>query len=156
MVFTSLPAFCLGLLAYFKMPESPRYLVINGDVDSAQALLHQMALRNEKPHLSHVQLLRTEKERDHDKEQHSKESSFMQLFSPSIRTTTIMLFFIFFLISYGCGVFMWMPVLLEGKNLEPLSMYRSMVIMALSQVPGTHCFVVCLSFELSHASHLSQ
>ena len=46
------------------------------------------------------------------------DSTFASLFSPALRRQTLALMALYFLLAYGCGVFVWMPVLLQEKNLE--------------------------------------
>jgi len=104
-------------------------------VDGAQHTLDQIALANKKNKYVGWKLTDS-RENFMSSGGGSFCSSLFQLFSPQYLWSTIPLFAIYFSLAFGCGVFVWMPVLLEEKHLEIMSMYRSMVIMALSQIPG--------------------
>jgi len=127
-VLVAAPMFFMAIWAYWIVPETPRYLLVDGAVDKAEEAVALIARSNGKPEFEKVKLLPSEAT--------FEESSFRQMFSPQLRFSTLTLFILYFLLAYGCGIFVWMPVLLQEKKLEVMSMYRSMVIMALSQVPG--------------------
>ena len=109
--------------------ESPRYQYVNGEIEMAEITLQQMARANGKEEYASVKL-------DADVEVRPNQPSFVELFSSYYIWRTIPLFILFFTLSFGCGVFVWMPTLLQEKKFEVMSMYRSMVIMAFSQIPG--------------------
>lgn len=125
----SVPALLLAFVVVFNMPETPRYLVVSGRVREAQLTLQKMADANGKPKLKKFQLRAS-------LEKHSFNHSFSSLFEGAYLRTTLLLFALFFLLSFGCGVFVWLPVLLREKGFEVQSMYRSMILMATCQVPG--------------------
>jgi MFS transporter, putative metabolite:H+ symporter len=127
-IFCGLPAVLLALLVYYKMPETPRYHIINGNQKEAEEVIHDMAMENGKPKLVAITLEPSQVSFDH--------ASVWDLFNSQFRLTTLLLYAMYFVLSFGCGVFVWLPILLQYKKLEVMSMYRSMVIMALSQVPG--------------------
>lgn len=126
---SSVPALLLAFVVVFYLPETPRYLVVTGRVREAQMLLHKIADDNGKPKLKQFRL-RASLERQHFN--HSVSAIFE---GPYLRTT-LLLFALFFLLSFGCGIFVWLPILLRGKGFEAVSMYRSMIILASAQVPG--------------------
>lgn len=131
----SAPGIFLAIAAYFYMPESPRFLLVCGDVEGAQNNMDKIALANGKN--KYVGWKLTDKKMDvMNAPSSSFCSSLFELFTPQYIWKTLPLFAIYFALAFGCGVFVWMPVLLEEKRLEVMSMYRSMVIMALSQIPG--------------------
>ena len=130
-LFCAVPSLILAFVVIFKMPETPRYSVISGNIGAAQITLKRMAIENKRSQLREFQL----KTQDPSNPT-TFNPTFWDLFSNTYRRTSILLLISFFMLSFGCGVFVWMPVLLQAKKLEVLSMYRSMVIMALSQVPG--------------------
>lgn len=127
-ILVSLPAFLLGVAGIFLMPESPRFLLVSGDTKRAEEIVHSIAVTNKKPEYENAKLLPSEAK--------FEESSFAHLFDRELRTKTLTLFCLYFLLAFGCGIFTWLPVLLQDKKLELMSMYRSMVIMAFSQIPG--------------------
>lgn len=126
---SSLPAFLLGWAVYF-MPESPRYHVVKGEIEMAEATLKEMAVANNRPDKANVRIS------EFSKPETSFQPTFGSLFAPNYRWKTLPLFLLYFLLSFGCGVFVWLPTLLQEKKFEVMSMYRSMVIMAMSQIPG--------------------
>jgi putative MFS transporter len=125
----AMPALLLVFVVIFRMPETPRFCVISGDVVSAQITLERMAEANDRPKLKEYQL-RPELGEE------TFRPNFTDLFNPQFRWTTLPLFLIYFCLSFGCGVFVWLPSLLALKKFEVISMYRSMVILAMSQIPG--------------------
>jgi hypothetical protein len=126
--------------------ETPRYLLVDGAVDKAEEAVALIARTNGKPEFEKVSLepslvrncvvaplVCRGTHACAPSQATFGESSFKQMFSPELRFSTMTLFMLYFLLAYGCGIFVWMPVLLQEKKLEVMSMYRSMVIMALSQ-----------------------
>jgi putative MFS transporter len=119
-----------GVIIFFfrrHVPESPRYLLVKGDVEGAKAVVEQVAFENGVD-LGAFELAPI-------KEQASNKVS--QLWSPQLRRTTLVLWVIWFLISLGYyGVFTWLPSYFRASGMTLLPVYQNTFILALAQLPG--------------------
>lgn len=119
-----------ALLMFFirrHIPESPRYLLIKGKTEQAQAVLTQVAKTNGRalPDLRLQPVAKTEQPPTSD------------LWKPELRRTTILLWVIWFAISMGYyGVFTWLPTFFRSSGMAMLPVYQNTFILALAQLPG--------------------
>jgi putative MFS transporter len=119
-----------GLIVYFirrYIPESPRYLLVEGREAEALAVLRQVAAENgvEFP----VQRLR--------REERKRKVTVSALWRPRFARTTVMFWITWFCISLGYyGVFTWLPSIFVGRGFTFLKTYQNVFLMALAQLPG--------------------
>lgn len=119
-----------GLIIYFirrYVPESPRYLLINGRKEEARAVLEQVARENGAdvriPALA--PLTRTQR------------ITVTALWRRPFARVTLMLWVVWFAISLGYyGVFIWLPRIFVQQGFTFLRSYQNVFIMALAQLPG--------------------
>jgi putative MFS transporter len=119
-----------GLIIFFirrHIPESPRYLMVNGQPERARAVLEQVARTNgvQLPDLPLRPLEKTAPARATD------------LLKPALRRTTVLLWLLWFAISLGYyGVFTWLPTFFRSTGMEMLPVYQNTFLLALAQLPG--------------------
>lgn len=119
-----------GVLIFFirrSIPESPRYLLVNGEAERARQVLEQVARVNgTKLPQGTLQALPAE-----------PKQSTASLFRPELRRTTLLLWVIWFSISLGYyGVFTWLPNFFKASGMALLPVYQNTFILALAQLPG--------------------
>lgn len=119
-----------GLIIFFirqHIPESPRYLLVNGKTEQAAAVLRQVAKANGRD-LGAFKLAPVAA---------PAPSRTADLLKPRLRRTTLLLWLIWFAISLGYyGVFTWMPNYFRASGLPLLTVYQNAFILALAQLPG--------------------
>lgn len=119
-----------GLLIFLirrEIPESPRYLLVNGQPERAREVLEQVARANGTS-LSNLPLLPLEK---------TAQPRAMDLLKPKLRRTTLLLWAMWFAISLGYyGVFTWLPTFFRSSGMAALPVYQNTFILALAQLPG--------------------
>lgn len=109
------------------VPESPRFLLTRGQSARARAVLEQVAAENG------TTLIEGELEAPAA----PAASRWTDLFAPSLRRTTVLLWLVWFMISLGYyGAFTWLPSWFRAKGFTLLSVYPNTFIMALAQLPG--------------------
>ncbi|MCI0521572.1 MAG: MFS transporter [Chloroflexi bacterium] len=119
-----------GMIIFFirrHVPESPRYLLVSGRNAEARAVLEMVARSNGRslPQGELAAPLVVQRGRARD------------LWSPSLRRTTLLLWIIWFSISLGYyGVFTWLPSYFRLKGMALLPVYQNTFILALAQIPG--------------------
>lgn len=119
-----------GLLIFLirrHIPESPRYLLVNGKVDQARAVLEMVARENNTrlPDLPLKPITSAGK------------ADWRGLLTPRLRRTSLLLWVIWFAISLGYyGVFTWLPTFFRTSGMELLPVYQNTFILALAQLPG--------------------
>ncbi len=119
-----------GVIVYFirrHVPESPRYLLVEGREAEARAVLQQVAAENgvEFP----VERLKVEERK--------RKVTVRALFVPRLARTTVMFWITWFCISLGYyGVFIWLPSIFVGRGFTFLKTYQNVFLMALAQLPG--------------------
>lgn len=120
-----------GLIIFFirrTIPESPRYLLVNGKTEEARQVLERVARENgrELPDLP-LQPIRETAQRSRSRD----------LWRPELRRTTLLLWVMWFAISLGYyGVFTWLPTFFRSSGMESLPVYQNSFILALAQLPG--------------------
>ena len=120
-----------GLIVFLirrGVPESPRYLLVNGKTEAAQKVLQQVAEENGRP-MPNLRLKPIEKK--------AAVSRTSDLLKPGLRRTTLLLWLMWFAISLGYyGVFTWLPSFFRSSGMELLPVYQNTFILALAQLPG--------------------
>jgi putative MFS transporter len=119
-----------GIIIFFirrYIPESPRYLLVNGREAEARQVLIQVAQENGVD--VQVPLLKAEPRRHR--------VTVPVLWQPAFFRTTLMLWLIWFFISLGYyGVFIWLPSILVARGFPFVQTYGYVFVMSLAQVPG--------------------
>jgi putative MFS transporter len=119
-----------GLIVFLirrNVPESPRYLLVNGQPEKARAVLAQVAAENGHT-LPDLPLRPLEKK---------PRSKVGDLLKPGLARTTLLLWVIWFAISLGYyGVFTWLPTFFRNSGMALLPVYQNTFILALAQLPG--------------------
>jgi putative MFS transporter len=120
-----------GIIIFFirrYVPESPRYLMVKGRTDEAQAVLRQVAKENgvDLPAFTLAPLTTA-----------PRKTRISDLWRPELRRTTLLLWVVWFLISLGYyGVFTWLPNYFRAGGLALLPVYQNSFILAVAQLPG--------------------
>jgi len=119
-----------GAVVFFirrHIPESPRYLLIEGREAEARAVLQQVARENGKT-----------LEIDHLKVQERTEAiTLTALWKRRFARTSLMLWVAWFCISLGYyGVFIWLPGIFVERGFAFLRTYQNTFLLALAQLPG--------------------
>ena len=120
-----------GLIIFFIrrfVPESPRYLAVNGKTEQAAEILRQVARENGRE-LPAFRLAPPAAP--------GVKSRSADLLRPALRRTTLLLWLIWFAISLGYyGVFTWLPGFFRSTGMTLLPVYQNAFILALAQLPG--------------------
>jgi putative MFS transporter len=120
-----------GIIIFFirrSVPESPRYLAVNGKGDQAVQVLRKVAAENGVPLTEEIIV---------DVPTDKKRASVSELWKPRMRRTTLLLWLIWFAISLGYyGVFTWLPNFFRASGMQLLPVYQNAFILALAQLPG--------------------
>jgi putative MFS transporter len=119
-----------GAIVYFirrHVPESPRYLLIEGREEEAREVLQRVARENG-----------TTLELDRLKVEPRTESvTVAALWRSRFFRTTVMLWVAWFAISLGYyGVVIWLPSIFVERGFEFLRTYQNTFLLALAQLPG--------------------
>lgn len=119
-----------GLIIFFirrYVPESPRYLLVNGKSEQAAAVLRQVARENGRD-LAEFTLAPLAP---------APKTRIADLLRPQLRRTSLLLWVIWFGISLGYyGVFTWLPGFFRSAGMTLLPVYQNAFILALAQLPG--------------------
>ncbi|MBN1372236.1 MAG: MFS transporter [Anaerolineaceae bacterium] len=119
-----------GLIIFFirrHVPESPRYLLVNGKPDEARDVL-QLVARENGVQMGEFKLQAM---------QPAPRTKISDLLRPALRRTTLLLWLIWFAISLGYyGVFTWLPGFFRAQGMTLLPVYQNAFILALAQLPG--------------------
>ena len=117
----------VGFWARLWIPESPRFLLLQGREAEARGVLERVAEINGKQ-LSLSTLKATER---------SQGNTTASLFKPPLLRRTLLLSVLWFGLSFGYyGVFTWLRPIFVNQGVEVLSTYWFLVVLALAQVPG--------------------
>lgn len=119
-----------GLIIYFirrYVPESPRYLLIDGREEEARKVLQQVARENGVAvDIGQLQV-----------QERSGGSTISALWQGRFARTTMMLWIAWFTISLGYyGTFIWLPNIFVERGFDFLRTYQNTFILALAQLPG--------------------
>lgn len=123
---SALPGLIIFLIRR-QIPESPRYLLVNGQTEKAREVLAHVARINGRslPDLPLQPLVKTSAAR------------ISALWKPELRRTTLLLWVLWFAISLGYyGVFTWLPSFFRAAGMQMLPVYQNTFILALAQLPG--------------------
>ena len=125
----AVPALFAAALRY-KVPESPRYLEINGRRDEAEKIVSDLEMA------AGVEPVRDDSEPVvADKRAWYEE--FRMLWRKDNLRTTAVLWVIWFGINFGYyGFVLWTPTLLTGQGFDIVKSFGFTVIMCLAQLPG--------------------
>jgi putative MFS transporter len=114
-------------LIWRYVPESPRYLLIEGREEEAREVLRQVAETNG-TEITFDQL---------EVAPRQEQVTVSALWKKSYVRTTLMLWISWFCISLGYyGTFIWLPNIFVDRGFEFLQTYQNVFIMALAQLPG--------------------
>jgi len=119
-----------GLIVFFirrHVPESPRYLLIDGREEEARAVLQQVARENNVSlEIDRLQI-----------QERTQDAPVRALWQSPLARTTLMLWLTWFCISLGYyGTFIWLPRIFVSRGFDFLRTYQNVFIMALAQLPG--------------------
>lgn len=119
-----------GIMAVFIdrfVPESPRYLMVRGKIEQAINILFQVGEINGTSLKGYeIQPIKA-----------SSPASIGDLWKPSLRRTTILLWAVWFFISLGYyGIFTWLPNYFKASGMALLPVYQNSFILGLAQLPG--------------------
>ena len=119
-----------GLIIFFirrHIPESPRYLLVNGKPEEARDVL-QLVARENGVQMGEFKL---------EAMPPAPRTKVSDLLRPALRRTTLLLWLIWFAISLGYyGVFTWLPGFFRAQGMTLLPVYQNAFILALAQLPG--------------------
>jgi len=120
-----------GLIIFWirrHVPESPRYLLVNGQAEEAKAVLRHVAQVNGSSLPDDFDLVPVER---------AGKAPVSELWKPGARRTTLLLWAVWFFISLGYyGVFTWLPNFFKSSGMALLPVYQNTFILALAQIPG--------------------
>ncbi len=117
----------LGLWIRRAVPESPRFLVINGRPAEAKAALEYVAAMNGRTlHIGQLQAMAP-----------IAKPRFSRLWQPALVRKTLLLSLIWFSLSLGYyGIFTWLPQFFRAQQITLLPVYEYSLLLALAQIPG--------------------
>lgn len=129
---SALPGFIL-FWARKGVPESPRFLFVQGRGTEARAVLERVAAANGTCLPEGELALSSEGSAPAI----ASRSRARDLLAPSLRRTTLLLWLVWFMISIGYyGTFTWLPSWFRAKGFALPAVYPNAFIMALAQIPG--------------------
>ncbi|HHH83790.1 MAG TPA: MFS transporter [Chloroflexi bacterium] len=119
-----------GAIIYFirrYVPESPRYLLVDGRPEEARSILEQVARENGvSAEFGELQV-----------PSRSGQATLRSLWSRPFARITLMLWVAWFCISLGYyGTFIWLPNIFVERGFSFLKSYQNVFLMALAQLPG--------------------
>lgn len=113
-----------------SIPESPRYLLVNGREAEARAVLQRVAAENGVT-LGEFRL------RAEPAEAGAKRLPVAAIFRSPLLKSTLVLSAVWFLLSLGYyGTFIWLPGIFVQRGFDFLRTYQNTFILALAQLPG--------------------
>jgi MFS transporter, putative metabolite:H+ symporter len=119
----------LGLWVRRTVPESPRYLLINGRPQEAREVLQTVARMNRRPIA--IGTLQAEA--------HPPRHGLGAIWRPALLRTTLMLSVIWFSLSLGYyGIFTWLPPIFAASGFTFIrdNVYPLQLLLAFAQIPG--------------------
>ena len=119
-----------GLIGYWirrGIPESPRYLLVQGQPDQAREVLQAIARENG----------RTLEIGPLESMQGAARVPLAAIWRGTLARRTLLLSTVWFSLSLGYyGIFTWLPSFFRAQGFELLPAYQNTLILALSQIPG--------------------
>ena len=119
-----------GVIIYFirrYIPESPRYMLVEGRTEEAREVLRRVAFEN-KAEVTIGPIKGEVRER---------KVTISALWMSKFARTTLMLWIAWFCISLGYyGVFIWLPKIFVDRGFTFLKTFQYIFLMALAQLPG--------------------
>jgi len=123
---SSLPGFVIYFIRRY-VPESPRYMLVNGRTSEAREVLGRVASENK------VKVAIGPLKSDAGERKMTVSALWMSKFA----RTTLMLWIAWFCISLGYyGVFIWLPKIFVDRGFTFLKTFQYVFLMALAQLPG--------------------
>ncbi len=118
----------LGFWVRLSVPESPRYLLLKGDVEGAKQVLQRVAAINGvELDVRALEPLPPAPQRN----------TTAALFSPTLAPRTLLLIVVWLGLSFGYyGVFTWLRPIFVGQGIAVLGTYWFLILLALAQLPG--------------------
>ncbi len=117
----------LGLWIRRSVPESPRFLLVNGRAAEAKAALEHVAAINGRD-LTIGQLKVAGP---------VAKPGFGRLWQPALVRKTLLLSLIWFSLSLGYyGIFTWLPQFFRAQQITLLPVYEYSLLLAVAQIPG--------------------
>lgn len=125
LVASAIPGFIIFFIRR-HIPESPRFLIVNGKTEEARRVLEMVAAANGRT-LSNLPLQPVQQVK----------SKVSDLLKPGLARTTLLLWLMWFSISLGYyGTFTWLPNFFRASGMALLPVYQNSFILALAQLPG--------------------
>lgn len=123
----AVPGF-LGFWVRLSVPESPRFLLLRGDLEGAKRVLNRVATINGvRLDVSLLQALPPAPQRN----------TTAALFSPALVSRSLLLIVVWLGLSFGYyGVFTWLRPIFVGQGIAVLGTYWFLILLALAQLPG--------------------
>eukprot|EP01039_Chlorochromonas_danica_P002994 gene2994-3267_t len=138
-IISAIPALVAFTLVYYKVPESPRYLLKKGEIAAAASVLNEMSTVD----VSESDLMVVTATTNTNPTSSSSldassvpcSSAIKLLFSPQLMRTTLILMTIWFSLSFGSyGLSTWITVLFGNVGIG--NVYAASFIFALANLPG--------------------
>jgi MFS transporter, putative metabolite:H+ symporter len=118
----------LGLWVRLGVPESPRFLLLRGDVAGAKRVLTRVA---------EINGARLELGALRSAAPAPRRNTTAALFTPGLLPRTLLLSTLWLGLSFGYyGVFTWLRPIFVGQGVEVLATYWFLIVLAAAQLPG--------------------
>lgn len=129
----AIPAFYVWIVRR-KLPESPRWLYSKERYSEAENVIVAMEKETEKRKKISLPIIERGVEPVH---KYSSKFPFTELWNKTHRKSTIMLWILWFGISFGYyGIFVWLPTLLVKEGYSMVNSFYYIIWITLAQIPG--------------------